>query len=56
MKDFQQIGVDKSGEEGEVVKYGCLAWRMEREKSRRQRDDEDDGEGFGIRELLNVGT
>ena len=56
MKDFQQIGVDKGGEGGETVKYGCLAWRMEREKSLRQRDDEDDGEGFGIRELLNAGN
>jgi len=55
MKDLQQMGVDGSVQLAQDVRYGTLKWRMEMEKARRLRGREDDGEGFGLRELLSVG-
>ena len=57
LSERRLTGIDKKGAEAQdEAPYGCLAWRIGREKLRKGKlDDTDDGGGFGIRELLGMG-
>ena len=54
MADLSALGIDKSTQPAQIVKYGTLAWRMQREKDALLLREED-GEGFGLGELVGLG-
>ena len=54
--DRSLFGLDKRTDVAQDAPYGSLAWRIQQAKSKQRREDEESGEGFGARELLEMGV